>query len=40
MALFIKLCQMHTLKIYAVFPEPDFDTIVEFLLEICRSVVF
>ena len=39
MALFIKLCQINILQNYTVFPEPGFDTMVEFLLEICRWVV-
>lgn len=39
MELFIKLCQINILKNYTVFSEPDFDTMVEFLLEICRWVV-
>lgn len=38
-ALFIKLCQINILQNYTVFSEPGFDTMVGFLLEICRWVV-
>lgn len=39
MTLFIKLCQINIPQNCTVFSEPDFDTMVEFLLEICRWLV-
>lgn len=37
-ALFIKSCKMNVLQNHTVFSAPDFDTMVEFLSEICRWV--